>query len=716
MKGQNFKWIYLLVILLVIVMAVFYYQGKVKVTAYQRPAPSEGYGDIDGDGYVSIFNTLNGSDNYLLLAFFDEYGPWDVNGDGIVNEADLAEVAQYWEWSGLPYEIRADAFPDGYVDAMDMLVVNNYYNQTTTPPMSQERINQINIYANIPFTPDEIIRRGDVNGNGILDIDDVRLIIKYAKGEISKFPVESVENKTIEFKCPDNLEGRCDGYVHTYDLGGSYHVTTILVDAQVHLPIEWATDILYLKVSSDGNSWDTVMQWVVSASHNHVFSSALVNKEIRYVRYEMANKIANFVSSGGYAQVVAGGLPPVAQLDKTVYYATSGDTVTFDASASYDPDGYIVWYRYVIKKGSKIIADEGWTKSSTYSFLFISYKDETYTITLTVVDNDNLMSNTTATIYVKGVNNPPELVLAQNEYHINKLPATITFDASNSYDPDGGQLQFRWEVFGFYDTGWGDYPTFTYTFDEGWAFTDVWYVYVYVRDDAGGTDSGIITVYFNVPVTVNINLTWTPEQPYVGDTVVFDASGSYVEGVNMTITDYAFVIDGNFYGWYKTPYKRYTFKFAGYHTVEVRVMLNGNRIISGGNNVWNVYISPYYDTEAIIVSGDMVSGKPVYVQVVSPNLIKKVEVWFGDGSYDSKDDVSAVSCTFTHTYAISGVYTVNAKIYDYNDNVVTVSKSIRIYSPEDFEEKEKIPAWVIVAGIAVAVGIIGYVAYRRWKR
>ena len=722
---QRERLVAIILITVIFVSLVYVFYPKIRVTAYQRPAPPDGYGDINGDGYVT-YDTGSSAykhDFWLLYAFIDEYGPWDVNEDGIANTTDISEITKSWTGSvsyvmNLSHQ-RVDINWDSRVDVMDVWYVLQFWNETKTEPLTQERINLIKSHLNVDMlSPDEIIYRGDVDGDGELTEYDVYLIIQYAMGAIDKFPVETQVNETIFFMCPDNDEKSCDGYIHTYDLGDNYYIYCIVVD--IDLEIKYQTfDILYLKISPDGNNWTKAYQWIINSDTNKVYGTTQINKKARYIRYELNSKwVTEFISSKGYALVkVAGGLPPVAQLDKTVYYATSGDTVTFDASASYDPDGYITGYRFIIKSGDVIVVDSGWITSPIYSYKFVTTTDKTYSLTLVVMDNDGLTANATASISIRGVNHAPVIVLSQNEYHINKLPATITFDASNSYDPDGEPLQFRWKVFGFYDTEWGDYPTFTYTFDEKtWAFIDMWYVYVYARDGSGGTESAIITVYFDVNVTVNINLTWTPAKPYVGDTVVFDASRSYVEGVNMTITDYAFVIDGNFYGWYKTPYKRYTFKFAGYHTVEVRVMLDGNRIISGVDNIWNVYISPYYDTEAIIVSGDMVSGKPVYVQVVSPNLIKRVEVWFGDGFYDSKDDVSSVSYTFTHTYAISGVYTVNAKIYDYNNNVVTVSKSIRIYSPEDFEEKEKILAWIIVAGITIPIAIVGYVAYRRWKR
>lgn len=91
---------------------------------------------------------------------------------------------------------------------------------------------------------------------------------------------------------------------------------------------------------------------------------------------------------------------PVA---KFVYYPTNpvaGDEITFDASPSYDIDGTIVRYEWKFSDGS--IAEGKVVKHI--------FPAGSFTVTLTVIDNDGLKSTVTQQIYVKQ-SKKPKLVI-----------------------------------------------------------------------------------------------------------------------------------------------------------------------------------------------------------------------------------------------------------------------------------------------------------------
>ncbi|MFB6175480.1 MAG: PKD domain-containing protein [Candidatus Nanohalobium sp.] len=128
--------------------------------------------------------------------------------------------------------------------------------------------------------------------------------------------------------------------------------------------------------------------------------------------------------------------------------------------------------------------------------------------------------------------------------HPAKVGQTVTFDGSGSSDPDGDIEQYRWS---FGDgTGYKHGSEETHTFGSPGTYD----VTLRVKDSKGNKD----TVTKSVTVVQQGNnggsqkpsasFTWSPGQPYPGDTVTFDASGS--SDPNSDIVDYTWYFgDGN---------------------------------------------------------------------------------------------------------------------------------------------------------------------------
>lgn len=127
----------------------------------------------------------------------------------------------------------------------------------------------------------------------------------------------------------------------------------------------------------------------------------------------------------------APGIPPVASFSA---HADFDYTILVDASASYDPDGYIVDYKWNWGDGTP----EGSGVLSSHKYL----APGTYVLTLTVTDNDQLTSSTS--LLLNGPPPPPPPPMFT--YSVQGLE--ILVDASASYDPDGTIVQYLWS--------WGD--------------------------------------------------------------------------------------------------------------------------------------------------------------------------------------------------------------------------------------------------------------------
>ncbi|HEC94548.1 MAG TPA: PKD domain-containing protein, partial [Thermoplasmatales archaeon] len=111
------------------------------------------------------------------------------------------------------------------------------------------------------------------------------------------------------------------------------------------------------------------------------------------------------------------------------------------------------------------------------------YSEEgTYTVTLTVIDNDGT-SDTAVTSAVIGPPSPNEAPIADADGpYEGKVNKPVLFDASRSYDPDGSIVSYVWD-FGDGENGTGQNPTHSY------SKADTYIVKLTVTDDDGGVDS-----------------------------------------------------------------------------------------------------------------------------------------------------------------------------------------------------------------------------------
>ena len=123
---------------------------------------------------------------------------------------------------------------------------------------------------------------------------------------------------------------------------------------------------------------------------------------------------------------------PVASFTNSLSSAPTGTAISFNASSSYDPDGTIVSHYWTFGDGTN---STGVTASHSY------FDNGTYTVTLTVTDDDGSMGTATAVETIS--NRPPvaSFTAAADNVLTNVI---IYFNASASYDPDGTITSFYW--------------------------------------------------------------------------------------------------------------------------------------------------------------------------------------------------------------------------------------------------------------------------------
>ena len=200
-------------------------------------------------------------------------------------------------------------------------------------------------------------------------------------------------------------------------------------------------------------------------------------------------------------------IPPVAKFTENATTVLTGEVIRFNASTSYDPDGVIVSYFWDFDDGTNalgVIVD--------YSYA----EDGTYTVTLTVTDNDDLTNSDTATKIIE--NRPPVALFTQSVADV-KTSKSTRFDAGISYDPDGTIESYFWD-FGDETNATGVEVIHSYEDDGSYIVT------LTVTDDDGATNSKTITktVLNRQPIAL---FTANETEVDVGKAIHFNASESY---------------------------------------------------------------------------------------------------------------------------------------------------------------------------------------------
>ncbi|HDM66863.1 MAG TPA: PKD domain-containing protein [Thermoplasmatales archaeon] len=164
--------------------------------------------------------------------------------------------------------------------------------------------------------------------------------------------------------------------------------------------------------------------------------------------------------------------PPTADAGGP-YSAAPGETVQFDASNSFDPDGEIKFYRWNFGDGtSEILAMQ---PQHVYN------SPGVYTVTLTVIDDKGTTDTDIIDVVIEGeINKKPIAYIDAPTSGVTG--ESIVFSGVNSTDPDGSIVNYTWYL-GENTTLYG--PVVVYTYNESGSYL----VILTVRDDDGEIDT-----------------------------------------------------------------------------------------------------------------------------------------------------------------------------------------------------------------------------------
>ncbi|MGY3792864.1 PKD domain-containing protein [Aquimarina sp. 433] len=247
-------------------------------------------------------------------------------------------------------------------------------------------------------------------------------------------------------------------------------------------------------------------------------------------------------------------------------------------------------------------------------------------------------------------NRSPDAVITNN-VSSGEAPLAISFDASNSTDPDDDILSYSWD-FGNGDTATG--VTTSYTYQQVGT-----YQVVLTVDDGNGktdTDTQTIEVQSTLP-GLEANFTATPVSGDVPLLVSFDASSSvFPSGSSI---DYLWDFgDGNTSN-LETPSHTYTLagSYAATLTISDGVQSDTSLPMTIAVLEGNVAPEASFDTSVttgiapLIVAMDASASSDANGDALE-------YVWdFGDGSAGNGETVN-------HTYTIEGVYTITLTVSD----------------------------------------------------
>ncbi len=183
---------------------------------------------------------------------------------------------------------------------------------------------------------------------------------------------------------------------------------------------------------------------------------------------------------------------PYAVLSASTTTAKINQTITFNGSASYDPDPDDTVEEYWFKWGDD--SDTGWINSSVQYHLY--YAPGTYTVNLWVKDSAGKESEVSDSVVITvtdnmAVNQPPEAALTASEQDVD-LGSTVTFDATGSTDADGYVAEYFFDYGDGKNTGWIEQSIKSHKYLEKGEYT----AKLQVKDDEGeiSTNTAMVVV------------------------------------------------------------------------------------------------------------------------------------------------------------------------------------------------------------------------------
>lgn len=200
-------------------------------------------------------------------------------------------------------------------------------------------------------------------------------------------------------------------------------------------------------------------------------------------------------------------LPPVPVISADLMRGVAPLTVTFSSDRSTD-DGVIVSRQWDFGDGGTSVDIR-----PRHTFT----RTGEFTVTLTLTDDGGAQASRTLVI---SVTEAPVAVIRVDRSAADAAPATIHFDASASFDPDGSVEKYRWD---FGDGAFETLPVVPHTYSQPGTYR----VRLTVTDNVGVTASADTLIAVGIP-TPTLELRIPP--PGVNNVVVSKDSPLWIQG------------------------------------------------------------------------------------------------------------------------------------------------------------------------------------------
>lgn len=391
--------------------------------------------------------------------------------------------------------------------------------------------------------------------------------------------------------------------------------------------------IFYAKGTIDGQ-WETPIRVSDGGQSEYTVCDVDTQGRVHVVYSDMG--------TGGYRDIfhtIAGQTTasPVAAFTALPTQGAPPLSVFLDASSSHDPDGQITNYNWIFGDGT---TGSGLTTSHTYTQI------GTYTIQLTVTDNEKNTSMTTKKI-TAGTPPVASFIATPPAGH---SPLTVRFDASASYTPNGQIQSYHWD-FGDGTSGSGITTSHVYTSIGTRTAT------LTVKDSNGLENSSTTTIQISDEIVASF--TANPPSGVPPLKVIFNASASKpTNGASITSYEWDFG-DG------KSATGRIvdnTYLHEGKYTVILKITDTQGYVDSTTK-----IISMFHKPKALFSFSPAQGVAPLPVSFNASSSYDQdghivLYSWdFGDGDFKEGRQV-------THTYTKGGIWTVILRVFDNDEN------------------------------------------------
>ena len=391
--------------------------------------------------------------------------------------------------------------------------------------------------------------------------------------------------------------------------------------------------IFYSKGNTSGQ-WDTPIRVSNGGQSEYPVCDVDIQGRIHVVYSD--------IGTGGYRDIfhtIAGQTTasPVASFSASPTQGLPPLLVNLDASASNDPDGQITDYSWDFgdgSTGSGVVTSHNYTQTGTYS------------IQLTVTDNENNTAKTTKKI-TAGV--PPVASFIASP-PAGPSPLTVRFNASASYSQNGQIESYHWD-FGDGTSGSGINTNHVYTSISTRTVT------LTVKDSNGLESSATTTIQISNMIVASF--TANPPNGLPPLEVTFDASASKPT-LGTTIVSYQWDFGDGKNATGKIVHN--TYLLGGKYTTTLKITDSQGNIASTTKIIPVFHkpkalfsFSPEQGATPLEVSFNAASSSDEDGQIV-------LYSWdFGDGNFKEGRQVA-------HTYTQGGIWTVTLRVFDNDSN------------------------------------------------